>query len=118
MKNKRTPIRQSSDKPQGASERSPREAGHRAEAPPRGRGPQREQPLLGLFQLVGAEVNRDLALLHRQIPVRNVVIDTPPRTAAISVAWAHPAMMHSAKPTPDSQMHPSRASRRMALRHW
>ena len=44
MKNKRTPIRQSSDKPQGASERSPREAGHRAEAPPRGRGPQREQP--------------------------------------------------------------------------
>ena len=44
MKNKRTPIRQSSDKPQGASERSPREAGHRADAPPRGRGPQREQP--------------------------------------------------------------------------
>ncbi len=44
MKNKRTPIRQSSGKPEGASERSPREAGHRAEAPPRGRGPQREQP--------------------------------------------------------------------------
>lgn len=44
MKNKRTPIRQSSGKPEGASERSPREAGHRAEAPPRGRSPQREQP--------------------------------------------------------------------------
>ena len=44
MKNKRTPIRQSSDKPEGASERTPREAGRRTDAPPRGRGAQHEQP--------------------------------------------------------------------------
>lgn len=44
MKNKRTPFRQSSDKPEGASEHAPREAGRRTDAPPRGRGAQREQP--------------------------------------------------------------------------
>lgn len=44
MKNKRTPIHQSSDKPEGASERTPREAGRRTDAPPRGRGAQHEQP--------------------------------------------------------------------------
>ena len=69
-------------------------------------------------QLVRAEADLDLLLRHSQIPVKNVVSDTPPRTAAISAAWEHPAMMHSAKPTPEIQMHPSRASRRMALRVW
>lgn len=44
MKNKRTPFRQSSDKPESESDRSPREAGRRADAPPRGRAAQREQP--------------------------------------------------------------------------
>jgi len=43
MKNKRTPFRQSSDKPEGASDRSPREAARRSDAPPRGRSAQRGQ---------------------------------------------------------------------------
>ncbi|HLO61863.1 MAG TPA: pseudouridine synthase [Azonexus sp.] len=42
MKNKRTPFRLSSDKPEGASDRSQREPGRRADAPPRGRATQRE----------------------------------------------------------------------------
>lgn len=41
MKNKRTPFRQSSDKPEGASERSPREGARRGDAPLRGRSAQR-----------------------------------------------------------------------------
>lgn len=41
MKNKRTPFRQSSDKPEGASERSPREGAGRGDAPLRGRSAQR-----------------------------------------------------------------------------
>ncbi|WP_434516621.1 23S rRNA pseudouridine(2605) synthase RluB [Dechloromonas sp. ARDL1] len=44
MKNKRTPFCQSSDQPLDAPQRSPREAGHRSDAPARGRGAQREQP--------------------------------------------------------------------------
>jgi 23S rRNA pseudouridine2605 synthase len=39
--NKRTPFRQSPDKPE---DRTPREAGRRADAPPRGRGAQRGEP--------------------------------------------------------------------------
>jgi len=41
MKNKRTPFRQSSDKPEGASECSPREGARRGDAPLRGRSAQR-----------------------------------------------------------------------------
>ena len=42
MKNKRTPFRQSSDKPEGVAERGQHEPGRRADAPPRGRAAQRE----------------------------------------------------------------------------